>query len=118
MLSNAPASGLDLLTRMATTAAAHAAVRLGGAIRLAGCEKFELAAMGIEDDLTLESWTVDAGRRQMVISVFATAPQANGGRRMTASGRFTFIISDIASGTASDSVPGAPSGIAAKAGKA
>ena len=89
MLSNAP-DGLDLLTAMAAAAAERASTQLVGAVRLARCESLELAEGFQAGDVDLESWAVDADRQAIVISVFATAPQAGGGRRMAGSGRFTF----------------------------
>lgn len=89
MLSNAP-NGLDLLTAMATAAAERASAQLVGAVRLAKCESLELAQGFQPGDVDLESWTMDADRQAVVISVFATAPQEGGGRRMAGSGRFTF----------------------------
>ncbi|NIJ35430.1 hypothetical protein FHR22_000079 [Sphingopyxis panaciterrae] len=90
MLSNAPANGLDLLALMATTAAERASARLFGAIRLAGCEALEFAEGFLPSDVDIESWAVRGDAQNIVISVFATAPQDGGGRRMAASGRFIF----------------------------
>jgi hypothetical protein len=90
MLSNAPVKGLDLLALMADTAAQRAVAQLLGPIRLAKCESFELAEGFVPNDVDLESWTVAADRQAIVVSVFATAPQADGGVLVAGAGRFTF----------------------------
>ncbi|WP_411341594.1 hypothetical protein V6U71_07135 [Sphingopyxis sp. J-6] len=90
MLSNAPIHGLDLLARMAAAAADRAAARLCGAIRLADCQSIALAEDLDAADLAIESWAVRADEGRAVIAVFATTPQADGRRRIAASGRFTF----------------------------
>lgn len=90
MLSNAPANGLELLSLMAAKAAERASMQLFGSIRLAGCEALELAEGFQAEEVDLESWSLRGDEQNAVIAVFATAPQANGGRRMAASGRFTF----------------------------
>lgn len=90
MLSNAPANGLELLSLMAAKAAERAATQLFGSIRLAKCEGLELAEGLLAEEIDLESWAVRADEQNAVIAVFATAPQEDGGRRMAASGRFTF----------------------------
>lgn len=90
MLSNAPPDGLDLLARMAAAAAEQASATLRGTIRLAGCQSLDLAGDPGAAGIDLESWAVRTDDRQAVIAVFATAPQADGRRRIAASGRFTF----------------------------
>ena len=90
MLSNAPTNGLELLSLMAAKAAERASVELYGSIRLAKCEALELAEGFMGHEVDLESWAVRADEQNAVIAVFATAPQDDGGRRMAASGRFTF----------------------------
>lgn len=90
MLSNAPISGLDLMALMADTAAAWALARLPGGVRLSACESFRLAEGFAVDDVEVESWAVVEDRQAVTVSVFATAPQQGGGRRMAGSGRFTF----------------------------
>lgn len=90
MLSNAPANCLELLSLMAAEAAARAARELVGSIRLAKCESCELAEGLLPEEVDLESWAVRSDPQNVVVSVFATAPQDGGGRRMAASGRFTF----------------------------
>lgn len=90
MLSNAPANGLELLSLMAAEAAERASAQLYGSIRLAKCEGLELAEGIQPEEVDLESWAVRADEQNAVIAVFATAPQEDGGRRMAASGRFTF----------------------------
>ena len=90
MLSNAPTNGLELLSLMAATAAERASAQLYGSIRLAKCDALELAEGFMAGDVDLESWAVRADERNAVIAVFVTAPQQGGGRRMAASGRFTF----------------------------
>lgn len=90
MLSNAPTNGLELLSLMAAKAAERASAELYGSIRLAKCEALELADGFIADEVDLESWAVRGNEQNAAIAVFATAPQDDGGRRMAASGRFTF----------------------------
>lgn len=90
MLANTPADGLDILTRMATAAAERAAAQSTGALRLAGCDRLALTDGSVAADIDVESWAVEADRRKIVISVFATAPQDDGRRRMAGSARFTF----------------------------
>jgi len=90
MLSNAPANDLELLSLMAAKAAERASSQLFGSIRLAKCEGLELAEGFMADEVDLESWVVRADEQNAVIAVFAIASQEDGGRRMAASGRFTF----------------------------
>lgn len=90
MLSNAPANGLELLSLMAAKAAERASRALVGSIRLAKCESCELSEGFLPEDVDLESWAVRSDPQNVVVSVFATTPQEGGGRRMAASGRFTF----------------------------
>lgn len=90
MLSNALPSGLDLLARMAATAAERASAQLTGAIRLSECDRFELAEDVCGEDIAIETWAVATDPQAVIISVFASAPQVDGGRRMAGSGRFTF----------------------------
>jgi hypothetical protein len=75
---------------MAAKAAERASAQLYGSIRLAKCEALELAEGFQPEEVDLESWAVRADEQNAVIAVFATAPQDDGGRRMAASGRFTF----------------------------
>ena len=92
MLSNAPTNGLELLSLMAATAAERASSQLYGSIRLAKCEALELIEGVQPEEIDLESWAVRGDGQNAVIAVFATAPQQDGGRRMAASGRFTFAV--------------------------
>lgn len=92
MLSNAPANGLELLSLMAAKAAERASAQLFGTIRLAKCESLELTEGFLAEEVDLETWAVRADEENAVIAVFATAPQGDGGRRMAASGRFTFAV--------------------------
>lgn len=89
MLANTPASGLNLLARMAEAAAAKAHACLLKPIRLARCEAVELRDAFAGDNVTLESWSVRADGRAVTVSVFATVPR-DGGARMAGTGRFTF----------------------------
>lgn len=90
MLSNAPAHGIELLSLMAAKAAERASRELVGSIHLAKCESCELAEGFLPEEVDLESWAVRSDQQNVVVSVFAIAPQEGGGRRMAASGRFTF----------------------------
>ncbi len=90
MLSKARPYGLDLLSLMTAMAAERAQSHLAGTIRLAKCDSFELAEGYGPEDVALESWTVHADRQAIVIAVYATAPQEDGGRNMAGAGRFTF----------------------------
>jgi hypothetical protein len=90
MLTNAPSNGIDLLALMAGAAAERASAQLAGDIRLARCEFFELAGGDFPTDVDVESWPVRADREAIVVSVFATAHRADGGRKPAGSGRFTF----------------------------
>lgn len=90
MLSNAPPNDLELLSLMAAKAAECASAQLFGSIRLAKCEGLELAEGFMAEEVNLESWSVRGDGQKAVIAVFATAPQEDGGRRIAASGRFTF----------------------------
>lgn len=90
MLSNRPEKGLDLLDAMVAAAAAQASSQLLGTIRFAKCDSVQLHEGYATPDVELESWSVFADRQAVVVSVFATAPRADGGRTTAASGRFTF----------------------------
>ncbi len=90
MISNRPEKGLDLLGAMVSAAADRASAHLPGTIRCARCEKVQLNEGFSTPDVDLETWSVSADHQAIVVSVFATAAQAGGGRTMAASGRFTF----------------------------
>lgn len=90
MFTTAPANDLQILSLMAAKAAECASAHTRGPIRLATCEGFELIACPAVEEMEFESWSVRADDGHAVIAVFATTRQADGGRRMAASARFTF----------------------------
>jgi hypothetical protein len=80
----------EFFDSMLDVAAATAAARLSGAIRLARCEGVELRDGYSPSDVALECWPVTADHRAVVVVVFATAVRPDGGQNMAATGRFTF----------------------------
>ncbi len=92
MVSNCPADGLAFLSRMADTAAIEAGTHLLTPVRLAQCDAVDIRSGFTSEGVTLESWPIRADDRTVTVSVFATVPQAGGGERMAATGRFTFAI--------------------------
>ena len=90
MISNRPEKGLDLLGAMVSAAADRASAHLPGTVRFAKCEQVQLNEGFSTPEVDLETWSGSADHQAIVISVFAIAPQGDGGRAMAASGRFTF----------------------------
>lgn len=90
MISNRPERGLDLLDAMVSAAADCASGSLGDTIRIARCDAVQVNEGFSVPDVDLENWSVGEDHQAIVVSVFATALNGDGGRTIAASGRFTF----------------------------
>ncbi|GEM_PF-1607819 len=90
MISNRPGRSLDLFGAMVSVATERASGSLGNPIRIAGCDAVQLKEGFSLPDVDLETWSVSEDEQAIVVSVFATASDAGGGRTIAASGRFTF----------------------------